>query len=56
MDFWAAARPRAQTTNQTLRMLGLYEGEGHGGSTLLAFLSLPGDALSDMEGVCLAVQ
>ena len=27
VDFWAAARPRARTTNQTLRALGLYEGE-----------------------------
>ncbi|KAI8475691.1 MAG: hypothetical protein J3K34DRAFT_464578 [Monoraphidium minutum] len=28
IDFFAAARPRAQTTNQTLRMVGLYEEDG----------------------------
>jgi hypothetical protein len=27
MDFMAAARPQAQTTNQTLRMLGTYSGD-----------------------------
>ena len=38
MDFWAAARPRAQTTNQTLRMMGIYEGAANAG----VHLSLPG--------------
>ncbi|KIY98776.1 hypothetical protein MNEG_9185 [Monoraphidium neglectum] len=28
MDFMAACRPRAKTTNQTLRMMGLYEEDG----------------------------
>lgn len=27
LDFLAAARPAAQTTNQTMRMLGTYEGD-----------------------------
>jgi hypothetical protein len=27
MDFMAAARPQAQTTNQTLRMLGTYSSD-----------------------------
>ncbi|GBF94261.1 hypothetical protein Rsub_06531 [Raphidocelis subcapitata] len=28
LEFWAAARPRAATVNQTVRMLGMYEEDG----------------------------